>query len=204
LKAVWRGAFTRRRRLYARTPTTHILMKVETHNHPTAIARFGCGDRPGGESATKAPPASRQAQGRTTGFTTRTSHSWVGAAEPACFPPGKGCGADAPNTDWQAERIASALSIMLKDPSAPRRSTTNARLLPHPSRRSGEARGYHKPTDRGRDRRVLARDSHKRTRRRRSRSSASGMLIGLGGAASSMATARTPPSSMPRFGSAAT
>jgi len=48
----------------------HILCKVETHNHPTAISPFpGAATAPAARSAMKAPPAAAQAQGRTHRFT---------------------------------------------------------------------------------------------------------------------------------------
>jgi phosphoribosylformylglycinamidine synthase len=43
----------------------HVLMKVETHNHPTAISPFpGASTGSAARSATKAPPAAARAQGR--------------------------------------------------------------------------------------------------------------------------------------------
>ncbi|MEP6701945.1 MAG: phosphoribosylformylglycinamidine synthase, partial [Betaproteobacteria bacterium] len=88
---------------------THILMKVETHNHPTAISPFpGASTGSGGEIRDEgATGTGAKPKAGLTGFT--TSHLRIpGFAEPW----------EAPARDWigKPDRIASALQIMLDGP----------------------------------------------------------------------------------------
>ena len=117
---------------------THILMKVETHNHPTAIAPFpGARPAPAARSATRAPPARRQAEGRPVRLRSRT------CAFPAAAL-GKG-------TASRAHRFGARRSCS-RARSAPRRLQQRIRppepdrLLPHlRAARRRRRRGYHKP-----------------------------------------------------------
>jgi phosphoribosylformylglycinamidine synthase len=60
---------------------THILMKVETHNHPTAISPYpGARPAPAARSATKGDRPRRQAQSGLTGFTVSNSTSRVSSS----------------------------------------------------------------------------------------------------------------------------
>jgi phosphoribosylformylglycinamidine synthase len=193
--AVMEGATVRRfypgadGRYRAHTEQTHILMKVETHNHPTAIAPFpGAATGSGGEIRDEgATGRGAKPKAGLTGFT--VSHLRL----PALPQP------------WEAfygkpDRIASALDIMLEGPiggASFNNEFGRPNLLGYfrtfEQEVAGEVRGYHKPI-------MIAggvgniRADH--TAKHPIRAEAllihlggPGMLIGLGGgAASSMAT----------------
>ena len=119
--AVMEGATVRRfypdadGRYAAHAEPTHILMKVETHNHPTAIAPFpGAATGSGGEIRDEgATGRGAKPKAGLTGFT--TSHLRL----PALPQPWE-------KSYGKPERIASALEIMLRDRSAAHRSTTSS------------------------------------------------------------------------------
>jgi phosphoribosylformylglycinamidine synthase len=177
-------------RLYAgRTEPTHILMKVETHNHPTAIAPFpGAATGSGGEIRDEgATGLGAKPKAGLTGFA--VSHLRIpGLAQP-----------------WEIEygkpgRIASALQIMIDGPiggASFNNEFGRPNLLGYfrtfEQEFAGEVRGYHKPIMiAGGVGNIAARDAHKRTLPDGVlivQLGGPGMRIGMGGgAASSMAT----------------
>jgi phosphoribosylformylglycinamidine synthase len=84
---------------------THILMKVETHNHPTAISPFPARPpAPAARSATRAPPAAAPSP-RPASAASRSPT----CAFPATCSPGN-------RNTARPERIASALDIMIEGP----------------------------------------------------------------------------------------
>ncbi len=193
--AIMEGGSTRRfypdaNGLYAaHDETTHILMKVETHNHPTAIAPFpGAATGSGGEIRDEgATGIGAKPKAGLTGFT--VSHLRIpGMPQPWEIDYGK------------PDRIASALSIMLDGPigaASFNNEFGRPNLLGYfrtfEQAVAGEVRGYHKPIMiAGGVGNVVARDAHKRALPDGAlivQIGGSGMLIGLGGgAASSMAT----------------
>ena len=168
----------------------HILMKVETHNHPTAIAPFpGAATGSGGEIRDEgATGAGAKPKAGLVGFT--VSHLRIpGLAQPwEASDPGK------------PDRIASALSIMIEGPIGAAafnnefgRPNLTGYFRTFEQRVGGEWRGYHKPI-------MIAggvgsiRDLHTAKRPLAQGTlliqlGGPGMLIGMGGgAASSMAT----------------
>jgi phosphoribosylformylglycinamidine synthase len=178
---------------------SHTLMKVETHNHPTAIAPFpGAATGSGGEIRDEgATGCGAKPKAGLTGFT--TSHLRIpGLAQPwestaqGTGPIGK------------PDRIASALSIMLEGPIGAAsfnnefgRPALLGYFRTFEQHRAGEPdsewRGYHKPIMiAGGVGAVMARDAHKHALPDGAvivQIGGPGMLIGLGGgAASSMAT----------------
>ncbi len=173
-----------------REALTHILMKVETHNHPTAISPFpGAATGSGGEIRDEgATGRGAKPKAGLCGFS--VSHLRIpGDAQP-----------------WEAggigkpERIASALSIMLEAPIGAAAFNNEFgrpnlagyfRSFEQPV--DGVVRGYHKPIMiAGGVGNVLAEQSHKRDFGARTliiQLGGPGLLIGMGGgAASSMAT----------------
>jgi phosphoribosylformylglycinamidine synthase len=185
------------RRFYARADgryaaedeLTHILMKVETHNHPTAIAPFpGAATGSGGEIRDEgATGIGAHPKAGLTGFT--VSHLRIpGLVQPWEVDHGK------------PERIASALQIMLQGPiggAAFNNEFGRPNLLGYfrtfEQEVGGEVRGYHKPIMlAGGVGNVAARDARKRPLTDGAlfvQIGGPGMLIGMGGgAASSMAT----------------
>ncbi len=145
--AVMEGATVRRfypdadGRYAAHAEQTHILMKVETHNHPTAIAPFpGAATGSGGEIRDEgATGRGAKPKAGLTGFT--TSHLRLpGLPQP-----------------WEKnfgkpERIASALEIMLQGPiggASFNNEFGRPNLLGYfrtfEQEADGEVRGYHKP-----------------------------------------------------------
>ncbi len=131
-----------RRPLRARTrEPTHILMKVETHNHPTAIAPFpGAATGSGGEIRDEgATGRGAKPKAGLTGFT--VSHLRLpGLPQPWEAPYGK------------PDRIASALDIMLEGPiggASFNNEFGRPNLLGYfrtfEQEVAGEVRGYHKP-----------------------------------------------------------
>ncbi len=176
-------------RYAAHDETTHILMKVETHNHPTAIAPFpGAATGSGGEIRDEgATGIGARPKAGLTGFT--VSHLKI----PTLIQP------------WEVdhgkpERIASALQIMLQGPiggAAFNNEFGRPNLLGYfrtfEQELGGEVRGYHKPIMiAGGVGNVAARDARKRPLSDGAlfvQIGGPGMLIGMGGgAASSMAT----------------
>jgi phosphoribosylformylglycinamidine synthase len=168
----------------------HILMKVETHNHPTAIAPFpGAATGSGGEIRDEgATGAGAKPKAGLVGFT--VSHLRIpGLPQPwEAADPGK------------PDRIASALSIMIEGPIGAAafnnefgRPNLTGYFRTFEQQVGGEWRGYHKPI-------MIAggvgsiRDLHTAKRPLAAGTlliqlGGPGMLIGMGGgAASSMAT----------------
>ncbi len=176
-------------RYAAHAETTHILMKVETHNHPTAIAPFpGAATGSGGEIRDEgATGIGAKPKAGLTGFS--VSHLRIpGLAQPW-------------ETDYgKPERIASPLTIMLEGPiggASFNNEFGRPNLLGYfrsfEQDVGGEVRGYHKPIMiAGGVGNIAARDTHKHALMEGSlvvQLGGPGMLIGLGGgAASSMAT----------------
>ena len=193
---------------------THILMKVETHNHPTAIAPFpGAATGSGGEIRDEgATGIGAKPKAGLTGFT--VSHlripglpqPWELPEAPTTLTPAplpEGEGRQQRSAEYwigKPDRIASALSIMLEGPIGAASFNNEFgrpnllgyfRTFEQPV--AGEVRGYHKPIMiAGGVGNVAARDAHKRALPDAAlivQIGGPGMLIGLGGgAASSMAT----------------
>ena len=145
--AIMEGAVVRRfypgpdGRYAAHAEATHILMKVETHNHPTAIAPFpGAATGSGGEIRDEgATGTGAKPKAGLTGFT--VSHLRL----PALPQPWEFAGS-------KPERIASALDIMLEGPiggAAFNNEFGRPNLLGYfrtfEQEVGGEMRGYHKP-----------------------------------------------------------
>ncbi|MET0682522.1 MAG: phosphoribosylformylglycinamidine synthase [Casimicrobiaceae bacterium] len=145
--AIMEGAVVRRfypgldGRYAAHAEATHILMKVETHNHPTAIAPFpGAATGSGGEIRDEgATGIGAKPKAGLTGFT--VSHLRLPALpQPWEFAPAK------------PDRIASALDIMLDGPiggAAFNNEFGRPNLLGYfrtfEQEVAGQMRGYHKP-----------------------------------------------------------
>jgi phosphoribosylformylglycinamidine synthase len=176
-------------RYAAHREVAHILMKVETHNHPTAIAPFpGAATGSGGEIRDEgATGIGARPKAGLTGFT--VSHLKIpGLEQPWEVDFGK------------PERIASALQIMLEGPiggASFNNEFGRPNLLGYfrtfEQEVAGEVRGYHKPIMiAGGIGNVAARDAHKRALPEGApivQIGGPGMLIGMGGgAASSMPT----------------
>jgi phosphoribosylformylglycinamidine synthase len=192
--AIMEGSVARRfypdpdRHYAAHIEATHIVMKVETHNHPTGIAPFpGAATGSGGEIRDEgATGIGAKPKAGLTGFT--VSHLRIpGLAQPweiDCGKPG---------------RIASALEIMLDGPiggASFNNEFGRPNLLGYfrtfEQKVAGEVRGYHKPIMiAGGVGNIAARDAHKRALPDGAlivQLGGPGMLIGMGGgAASSMA-----------------
>ncbi len=173
----------------ARPELTHTLMKVETHNHPTAIAPFpGAATGSGGEIRDEgATGIGGKPKAGLVGFT--VSHLRIpGHTHPWEDDYGK------------PERIASALSIMLDGPIGAAafnnefgRPNLAGYFRTFEQQVDGEMRGYHKPIMiAGGLGNVRAEHTHKRalpTGTLLIQLGGPGLLIGMGGgAASSMAT----------------
>ena len=173
----------------AHAELTHVLMKVETHNHPTAIAPFpGASTGAGGEIRDEgATGIGAKPKAGLTGFTVSNLRI------PALPQP------------WEIDygkpgRIASALAIMLDGPiggASFNNEFGRPNLLGYfrtfEQQVAGEMRGYHKPIMiAGGIGNIAARDAHKRALPDDAlliQLGGPGMRIGLGGgAASSMAT----------------
>ena len=172
----------------------HILMKVETHNHPTAISPFpGAATGAGGEIRDEAATGSgAKPKAGLTGFTVSDLHL------PALPQPWE----RAAGQPDKPEHIASALDIMLEGPIGAASYNNEFgrpalagyfRTFEQWDEKSGGARGYHKPIMLAGGYGVI-RSSHvnKQAIPAKSKIIALGgpaMLIGLGGgAASSMAS----------------
>jgi len=189
-------------RYRAHEATTHILMKVETHNHPTAIAPFpGAATGSGGEIRDEgATGIGARPKAGLTGFT--TSHLRIpGMEQPWELPEAEANATDS-GEHWigKPERIASAMSIMLDGPIGAAsfnnefgRPALLGYFRTFEQSVGGEVRGYHKPIMiAGGVGSVCARDAHKRALPEGAaivQLGGPGMLIGVGGgAASSMST----------------
>ncbi|MDP1952570.1 MAG: phosphoribosylformylglycinamidine synthase, partial [Betaproteobacteria bacterium] len=190
---------------------THTLMKVETHNHPTAISPFpgaatGSGGEIRDEGATgrgarpKAGLAGFSVSNlRLPGFVQPWEDYWP--SPPAPLPEGEGSVERSAQT-WvgKPNRIASALDIMLEGPIGAAafnnefgRPNLAGYFRSFEIEAGGELRGYHKPIMiAGGVGNIAARDSFKLGLPAGSlliQLGGPGMLIGMGGgAASSMAT----------------
>ncbi|MEO8344413.1 MAG: phosphoribosylformylglycinamidine synthase [Betaproteobacteria bacterium] len=173
----------------ARPELTHTLMKVETHNHPTAIAPFpGAATGSGGEIRDEgATGIGGKPKAGLVGFT--VSHLRIpGQTQPWEDDYGK------------PERIASALSIMLEGPIGAAafnnefgRPNLTGYFRTFEQEVAGEVRGYHKPIMiAGGLGNIRAEHTHKHALPKGAlliQVGGPGLLIGMGGgAASSMAT----------------
>jgi phosphoribosylformylglycinamidine synthase len=173
----------------ARAELTHVLMKVETHNHPTAIAPFpGASTGAGGEIRDEgATGIGAKPKAGLTGFTVSNLRI-PGLPQPWEIDHG------------QPGRIASALDIMLDGPiggASFNNEFGRPNLLGYfrtfEQQVAGEMRGYHKPIMiAGGIGNIAARDAHKRTLPADAlliHLGGPGMRIGLGGGAASSMTA---------------
>ena len=173
----------------ARRESTHTLMKVETHNHPTAIAPFpGAATGSGGEIRDEgATGVGGKPKAGLVGFT--VSHLRIPALTQAWE-----------NDYGKPDRIASALSIMLDGPIGAAafnnefgRPNLAGYFRTFEQQVGGEMRGYHKPIMiAGGLGNIRAEHTHKHSLSAGSlliQLGGPGLLIGMGGgAASSMAT----------------
>jgi len=176
----------------ARWEATDFVIKVETHNHPTAIAPFpGAATGSGGEIRDEgATGIGAKPKAGLTGFT--VSHLRIPGLEQPWESPEHWIGTP--------ERIATPLDIMLQGPiggASFNNEFGRPNLLGYfrtfEQRVGGEARGYHKPIMiAGGIGNIAARHSHKRALPQGAlivQLGGPGMLIGMGGgAASSMST----------------
>jgi phosphoribosylformylglycinamidine synthase len=219
--AIMEGGAARRfhpdgdQRYAACTENTHIIMKVETHNHPTAIAPFpGAATGSGGEIRDEgATGTGAKPKAGLTGFT--TSHLRIpGLAQPWELPDTRSVsplaasasggasveadGGQPTPKSWigKPDHIASALSIMLDGPIGAAsfnnefgRPALLGYFRTFEQEVAGETRGYHKPIMiAGGVGNVLARDARKRPLPDGTlivQLGGPGMLIGLGGGAAS-------------------
>jgi phosphoribosylformylglycinamidine synthase len=193
--AIMEGAVARRfyperdGRYVAHAEPTHIVMKVETHNHPTAIAPFpGAATGSGGEIRDEGSTGiGARPKAGLTGFT--VSHLRItGLEHPWEVDHGK------------PERIASALQIMLEGPIGAAafnnefgRPNLGGYFRTFEQTVGGDARGYHKPIMiAGGLGNIAARAAEKRALPEAGlivQLGGPGLRIGMGGgAASSMAT----------------
>ena len=172
-----------------RAELTHVLMKVETHNHPTAIAPFpGASTGAGGEIRDEgATGIGAKPKAGLTGFTVSNLRI-PGLPQPWEIDHGK------------PGRIASALDIMLEGPiggASFNNEFGRPNLLGYfrtfEQEVAGEIRGYHKPIMiAGGVGNIAARDAHKRPLPADAlliHLGGPGMRIGLGGGAASSMTA---------------
>ena len=190
-------------RYAARSELTHTLMKVETHNHPTAIAPFpGAATGAGGEIRDEgATGVGAKPKAGLTGFTVSDLRI-PGLMQPWEKPAAANGIPDAAGECWigKPERIASALEIMLEGPIGGAsfnnefgRPNLAGYFRTFEQRVDGEVRGYHKP--------IMLAGGIGNIRADHTRKAplppgtlliqlgGPGMLIGMGGgAASSMAT----------------
>jgi phosphoribosylformylglycinamidine synthase len=205
----------------ARWEATDFVMKVETHNHPTAIAPFpGAATGSGGEIRDEgATGIGAKPKAGLTGFTVShlripgLAQPWElpdapSVSNPSPFSGGQGkteCGAR--TTEYwigTPQRIATPLEIMLQGPiggASFNNEFGRPNLLGYfrtfEQRVAGEVRGYHKPIMiAGGVGNIAARDAHKRALPQGAlivQLGGPGMLIGMGGgAASSMSTGANP------------
>ena len=196
---------------------THTLMKVETHNHPTAIAPFaGAATGAGGEIRDEgATGTGSKPKAGLTGFSVSNLNipgfvqPWeMAPSSPAPLPKGEGSAKPSPFGKGQGEgttygkpsRIASALQIMLDGPIGGAafnnefgRPNLAGYFRTFEEQVHGEMRGYHKPIMlAGGVGNIAAQHTHKHPLPQGAlliQLGGPGMLIGLGGgAASSMDT----------------
>ncbi|HEX6793411.1 MAG TPA: phosphoribosylformylglycinamidine synthase, partial [Casimicrobiaceae bacterium] len=179
-------------RYRAHRETTHVLMKVETHNHPTAIAPFpGASTGAGGEIRDEgATGTGARPKAGLVGYT--TSHLRI----PTLTQPWE----SAESPYGKPDRIASALSIMLEGPIGAAsfnnefgRANLAGYFRTFEMPLDGQVRGYHKPIMiAGGVGNIAAPHVRKKALAAGSlliQLGGPGMLIGMGGgAASSMAT----------------
>jgi phosphoribosylformylglycinamidine synthase len=198
-------------RYRAHSESTDFVIKVETHNHPTAIAPFpGAATGSGGEIRDEgATGIGAKPKAGLTGFT--VSHLRIpGLAQPWELPAAPGAlpaGAESPDGSPAAEywigtpeRIATPLEIMLQGPiggASFNNEFGRPNLLGYfrtfEQSVGGEVRGYHKPIMiAGGVGNIASRDAHKHSLAEGAlivQLGGPGMLIGMGGgAASSMTT----------------
>ncbi len=189
-------------RYVTREDLTHILMKVETHNHPTAIAPHpGAATGAGGEIRDEgATGIGAKPKAGLTGFTV-SNLRLPGLPQPWEQPAASASGAAVDNT-WigKPERIAAALDIMLEGPIGAAafnnefgRPNLAGYFRTFEQEVDGEVRGYHKPIMiAGGVGNISSRHAHKEPIPPGAlliQLGGPGMLIGMGGgAASSMAT----------------
>ena len=187
---------------------THILMKVETHNHPTAIAPFaGAATGSGGEIRDEGATGSgSKPKAGLTGFSVSNLNipgfiqPWEKYDPLPALPPGEGWGGGA--RYGKPSRIVSALQIMLDGPVGGAafnnefgRPNLAGYFRTFEENVSGEMRGYHKPIMlAGGVGNIAAIHTHKHELPVGAlivHLGGTGMLIGLGGgAASSMDTGK--------------
>jgi len=188
-------------RYAARAELTHILMKVETHNHPTAIAPYpGAATGAGGEIRDEgATGIGAKPKAGLTGFTVSDLRI-PGLMQPWEKP--EAAPGTAPDAAWIGKpgRIASALEIMLEGPIGGAafnnefgRPNLAGYFRTFEQTVGGEVRGYHKPIMlAGGMGNIRADHTHKEPLPPGTllvQLGGPGMLIGMGGgAASSMAT----------------
>ncbi|MEO8835241.1 MAG: phosphoribosylformylglycinamidine synthase, partial [Caldimonas sp.] len=140
--------YTNAPRYAGRSELTHVLMKVETHNHPTAISPFpGASTGAGGEIRDEgATGRGSRPKAGLTGFSVSNLH----------LPPLDGGGAS--SEPWEGERygkpdhIASALQIMIDGPLGGAafnnefgRPNLCGYFRVYEQTVAGQRRGYHKP-----------------------------------------------------------
>ena len=185
----------------ARTELTHILMKVETHNHPTAIAPYpGAATGAGGEIRDEgATGIGAKPKAGLTGFTVSDLRI-PGLMQPWEKPAAADTGAGGQSWIGKPARIASALEIMLEGPIGGAafnnefgRPNLAGYFRTFEQTVAGEVRGYHKPIMlAGGMGNIRADHTHKEPLPPGTllvQLGGPGMLIGMGGgAASSMAT----------------
>ncbi len=189
------------------TDLTHILMKVETHNHPTAIAPHpGAGTGSGGEIRDEgATGTGAKPKAGLTGFSVSNLNipnfvqPWeqYGKAENAATPHASRL---TPHAYGKPERIATALQIMIEGPIGGAafnnefgRPNLCGYFRTYEEMAHGEMKGYHKPIMiAGGLGNIAAKHAHKKMLSPGDlfiQLGGPGMLIGLGGgAASSMAS----------------
>lgn len=138
---------------------THTLMKVETHNHPTAISPFaGAATGAGGEIRDEgATGRGARPKAGLTGFSVSNLalpdalEPWENARD-ATVPPGERNPADAYGAYGRPERIASPLQIMIDGPLGGAafnnefgRPNLGGYFRVYEQNVGGQVRGYHKP-----------------------------------------------------------
>jgi phosphoribosylformylglycinamidine synthase len=194
---LWRPeGFTHAPRYAGRRALTHVLMKVETHNHPTAISPFpGASTGSGGEIRDEGRDRHRRGKpkaGLVPASRSNAAHSRhrsnPGSARPSAAP----------------DRIASALDIMIEGPARRGglqqriRQPLHRRLFPRRSSSNAVAslqRGYHKPIMIAGGLGRIVRRQHVRQAARAgparcwSQLGGPGMRIGMGGGAASARSA---------------
>jgi phosphoribosylformylglycinamidine synthase len=183
---------------------THILMKVETHNHPTAIAPWpGAATGSGGEIRDEgATGTGAKPKAGLTGFSV-SNLNIPGSVQPWEIYPAVSSGSATPRTPHgygKPERIASPLAIMIEAPIGGAafnnefgRPNLCGYFRTYEQEAAGVMRGYHKPIMiAGGLGNISAAHTHKKTLQAGAlliQLGGPGMRIGLGGgAASSMAS----------------